>query len=145
MNEIRFEMAQPEDEAKVRELLITSGLPDEDIAPHFKQFIVAKFRTEPVGCVGLEISGDCALLRSLAVVPSRRSRGLAAELCARLEESARSRGFRTLYLLTTTAADYFSRRGYQRVERTAAPAAIRATRQFTDLCPSTAVLMKIEL
>jgi amino-acid N-acetyltransferase len=44
-------------------------------------------------------------------------------------------------LLTTTAAAFFEKRGYRRLARTSAPAAIRATTQFSALCPSTATLM----
>lgn len=145
MNELTFAFARTEDETRVRELLTASGLPDEDIAPHLGQFILANIGDELVGCIGLEIAGDCGLLRSLAVVSSRRSIGLGTQLCGRLEDYARRRGFRTLYLMTTTAAEYFARRGYERVERGLAPEPIRGTRQFSDLCPSSAVLMKTSL
>ena len=145
MSEVVFLSAQPEDEPNVRKLLTASGLPDEDIAPHLQHFILAKAGAELVGCIGLETAGDYGLLRSLAVASSHRSRGLGAQLSALVEDQARGRGFRTLYLMTTTAAQYFERRGYEPVDRELAPGPIRTTRQFTSLCPSTAVLMKITL
>ena len=55
---------------------------------------------------------------------------------------AAEKGVATLYLLTTTAADFFGRRGYEAVPRSAAPAAIAATPQFRDLCPASSVLMR---
>jgi hypothetical protein len=43
--------------------------------------------------------------------------------------------------LTTTAAGYFERRGYVRVERHALPGPIRRSEEFTQLCPASAVAM----
>ena len=103
---LTFAFARPEDETQVRELLIASGLPDADAGPHLGNFILAKVGTELAGCIGLEIARDCGLLRSLAVAPQHRSLGLGAQLCDRLEEHAGRLGFRTLYLMTTTAAGY---------------------------------------
>jgi len=62
-------------------------------------------------------------------------------LLAHAEDEAEKRGAREIYLLTTTAEAYFSRRGYTRVERASAPTAIAATRQFSDLCPSSSSFM----
>jgi len=98
-----------------------------------------------IGCVGLEPLTDGVLLRSLAVEPGHRGRGIAARLCDEAEDATRSLGARELYLLTTSAADYFAARGFQRIERAALPASIQATAQFKELCPVTAVAMKKSL
>jgi amino-acid N-acetyltransferase len=145
LNHLTFEFATSEDETLVRELLIASKLPHEDIAPHLPHFILAKDGNDLIGCVGLEITGEDALLRSLAVSAPYRSRGLGKQLCDRLEEYARSRNLSTIYLMTITRADYFAKRGYQKVDRASTPQTIRSTRQFSELCPSSAVTMKIEL
>lgn len=47
----------------------------------------------------------------------------------------------SIHLLTTTAADFFESRGFRRISKEQAPLEIRATREFSSLCPSTAVLM----
>lgn len=94
-----------------------------------------------VGAVGLERYGQVGLLRSLAVTPSRRGRGIGYALVACVEEEARSHGLRSLYLLTTTAGAFFARLGYQRADREDAPAPIRSTSQFVSLCPSSSHLM----
>ena len=145
MNEVTYAFAESGDESQIRELLIVSGLPEEDIHSHVAHFILAKISGTLVGCVGLEPAGESALLRSLAVLPDFRSRGVAGELCLRIAEHARSRGYRTLYLLTTTAPDYFQKRGYLPMERNEAPEGIRKTEQFRSLCPSSATLMKTSL
>jgi len=98
-----------------------------------------------VGVGGLERDGSNALLRSVAVEPSVRGRGFGTALCDRLERKARSGDVETVYLLTTTATDFFASRGYVEVEREAAPAAIRETTEFTELCPSTATCMEKSL
>lgn len=145
LSALAYSFAIPEDEAQVRELLIASGLPDADISPHLSRFIVAKDGHRIVGCIGLEIAEDCGLLRSLAVAAPYRSLGVGSQLCDRLVDYARTLGFQTLYLMTTTAAEYFAQRGYERLDRALAPEAIRSTRQFIDLCPSSAIVMKTAL
>lgn len=93
------------------------------------------------GVVGLEIHGQVALLRSLAVPASERSSGLGAALVAHAEQFAARQGVEAIYLLTTSAAGYFERRGYSHVPRQAAPQAIANTSQFSDLCPSSSAFM----
>jgi N-acetylglutamate synthase-like GNAT family acetyltransferase len=46
-----------------------------------------------------------------------------------------------MYLLTTTAAGFFERRGYVAAARESAPAEIRATREFADICPASSAFM----
>lgn len=145
MNNIRFQFANAEDEAQVRELLVQSQLPHEDIAPHLRNFILAWNDKEIIGCVGLEIVEGCALLRSLAVSASHRSLGIGSQLCAKIHDYARSRNLHTLYLMTKSVDKYFANKGYEQIDRELAPAGIRSTRQFTEFCPTSAILMKIQL
>lgn len=98
-----------------------------------------------VGVGGLEIYGDVGLLRSVAVERSARGRGFGTAVCKGLEARAREEAVETLYLLTTTAADFFADRGYEAVDRAAAPAAIQGTAEFDDLCPATATCMRTSL
>ncbi len=44
----------------------------------------------------------------------------------------------SIYGLTTTAEAFFVKRGYERVDRTEMPEAIRDTAEFRELCPETA-------
>ncbi len=94
-----------------------------------------------VGVVGIELFGSAGLLRSLAVSPGFRARGLASQLVAFCEVFAGTHGVQTLYLLTTTAAPLFSKLGYVQAERQSAPEAIRSTPQFCGLCPSSSAFM----
>jgi N-acetylglutamate synthase-like GNAT family acetyltransferase len=82
------------------------------------------------------------LLRSLVVRADARGTGLGSALVAHAESHARSEGISTLYLLTTTAERFFAARGYVAAERAAAPATIRDTREFADICPISSAFMQ---
>jgi len=132
----------PEDESRVRELLILCELPQEDITPeHLRHFFVLKEKGEIAGVVAVEVLGRFGLLRSLAVDPRWRLRGLAFHLTEEAEEYAASLKIEALYLLTMTAEGFFAKRGYQRVERTSVPPPVQGTAEFRGLCPLTAVCM----
>jgi amino-acid N-acetyltransferase len=126
-------------------LLAASGLPIDDLANPAISLIGAFLGRELVSVIGLEPCEEVGLLRSLAVAPAHRGRGIARVLCDQLLAIARERGFPTLFLLTTTAADYFAQLGFVAIERGAAPASIRSTAQFASLCPASARVMRLSL
>lgn len=133
-------------EHAVRRLLGAANLPSSDLeAGHMEHFFGCGANDAPQGIVGVELRGADALLRSLAVDSAARGRGCARALVAQAERHARAQGARRIYLLTTTAADFFARLGYNRLERSAVPASIRATSEFRTLCPASSVLMMKEL
>jgi amino-acid N-acetyltransferase len=94
-----------------------------------------------IGVIGLEVYGEYALLRSLAVADPAHGMGLGAALVAYAERYAAEHGGKTVYLLTTTAEAYFERRGYSRIRRSEAPEKIASTDQFSVLCPSSSTFM----
>jgi len=123
-------------------LLEANGLPAADLTPdHMRHFFYAGAGEAPDGLVGIEIHGADALLRSLAVAAGCRAGGLGSALVSRAESHARAQGVRAIYLLTTTAEAFFARRGYARIGRDEAPAGIRATREFADICPTSSAFM----
>lgn len=104
--------------AEVTALLHRVNLPDEGVAQHFRHFLVARADNKIIGCVGLEIYGEAALLRSLAVAPEQQKIGLGRRLTERALELARISGVREVALLTTTAAAFFKKEfGFQPAER----------------------------
>ena len=120
-----------------REKLPASDLTDE----HLEQFFFTGPASVPTAIVGLELYGSVALLRSLVVNTDVRSAGIGTALVGHAENHARSQGVQSLYLLTTTAEPFFARRGYVRIDRAAAPAAIQSTREFANLCPASSAFM----
>ncbi|HET7458710.1 MAG TPA: arsenic resistance N-acetyltransferase ArsN2 [Gemmatimonadaceae bacterium] len=136
------------DLAAVERLLTDAKLTTAGVAELFAEragdFIVAddpERGGEIVAVAGLEMCCNDALLRSVAVRPDWRARGLGHELVRRVVSEAESRGLRALYLLTTTAEHYFPRFGFARVERDAVPAEVRDTAEFKGACPASAVAM----
>lgn len=129
----------------VEQLLVTSGLPVGGVDENFGDFIVAENDTGIAGVIGLEKYGSVALLRSAAVTPESRGSGVGGTLVKTILERARVQGVREVYLLTTTAADYFPRFGFTEMPRSNAPGELGASREFQGACPATAVLMKRSL
>ena len=134
--------ARTADEAKIKELLANCELPTSDLYLVSLEFFLTIWEaTSLVGVVGLQAFGKTGLLRSLAVHPDQRGHGYGTQLTAQIEQRARDSGVKTLYLLTTTAENFFAAQGYARAERGSAPPEIQATAEFRDLCPYSAILM----
>lgn len=127
---------------QVRALLAGAGLPvgDLDSAPGLR-FWVVEDGGELVGVIGLERSGRAALLRSLAVAPAYRKRGLGRTLVEHLEREARAEGIELLVLLTQSAAVFFEGLGYSVVDRACIPDGVKQSAQFRTLCPASALCM----
>ncbi len=116
-------------------------LPLDGALEHLANFFVAVSEEVVVGVAGFEAHGTDGLLRSVAIAPARRGEGVARRLVESVESSARRQGMATLFLLTTSAGDYFSRRGFTPLERADAPASLAASKEFRGACPASAVLM----
>ena len=142
-HEIQFKQAPKNDRAKLISLLEENSLPVDDIDLGTQTFIVAVSNGRIVGCIGIEIYQEHALLRSLAVHKYYRNQGIAHDLINRLLEFARKSKVQHLHLLTTTARDYFLKQGFLEDKRENAPLSIQSTKEFSFLCPSSSVYMKL--
>jgi amino-acid N-acetyltransferase len=133
--------AKPEDQDAVVGLVASAGLPTPGVEIGLAEFVVAEYAGRIVGVAGLETYGADGLLRSVAVAEDWRGRGLGGELTRSILDAARRRGLTNLYLLTETAADFFSRFGFRPIRREDASEAIRASEEFRDLCPVSSTVM----
>lgn len=122
------------------QLLLLANLPADDLLEAGRFFVLEDARGL-VGFGGLEGMGPDQLLRSVAVAPGLRHRGFGAMATERLAEQARVDGARRLWLLTTSAEDYFGRLGWTRVDRAGAPGTVQNSRMYREFCPLEAVLM----
>lgn len=130
------------DRIEILPLLEQCELPITDInAEAPQEFFGIQNDSGLIGVIGLEHYGQFGLLRSLAVSHEHRGRHLGRQLVAFAEHYAANQGITKLYLLTTTAAGFFSRLSYLPTPRAEAPPAIRVTAQFSSLCPSTSAFM----
>ena len=145
MRDISFSFASADDLDAVVGLLRECALPHEDIGEHLSGLIAAKRAKNLIGTTALQAYGDVGLLRSLAVTEACRSHGLATELVTRIVTHARSSGVERLFLLTTTAQDFFTKRGFVPFERTLVPGAIAGTEEFRSLCPGAATCMSKDI
>ena len=116
-------------------------LPTEDLNQPGRRFHRFVDEQGLVGFGGLEGHGSDQLIRSVVTTPTRRGQGLGRALLKALEAEARQSGAERLHLLTTTAAPFFARNGYQAADRETAPDAIAASREFASLCPASAAYM----
>lgn len=138
-----IEPATAADAGAIVALLAAAGLPTADLdAAALPGFYLLHDHGRLIGAVGLERYGRDGLLRSLAVAPVARGRGLGRALVAAVEQQARADGMEALLLLTQTAAPFFASLGYQPIDRSAASAALQTSTQFAHLCPASAVCMR---
>ena len=138
----RIAAPTPGDLPEVCGLLAANRLPTDGLEHVVDTMLVSRSRGKIIGCAALEIHGTTALLRSVAVDAGWQARGLGAELVEKAIRLAQSRGVNQMFLLTTTAVDYFVRHGFERCLREDVPNAVRGSIEFTTLCPATAIVMR---
>lgn len=137
--------AAPGDLARIEQLLVASHLPTDGVADALNGFFVAEHEGNVVGVVGVEECCEYGLLRSTAVSAEWRSRGLGRQLVQRAIAESESTGVQALYLLTTTAEQYFPSFGFTKTARDSVPDAVRRTGEFMSACPASATVMVREL
>ncbi len=135
-------LAAPGDFAGVVRLLESADLPIAGLEPSLPDFLVAEEGGRVVGAVGLEVFGDCALLRSAVVDAGRRGSGIGIDLVESLLQRAATRGVREVYLLTTTAEHFFPRFGFVRIPRRDVASAVQVSEEFRGACPESAIAMR---
>ena len=145
MRMFNLRSAEDRDRAAVEALLTRETLPLEGVAENFAGFIVAEAQGRVVGAIGLERYGNRGLLRSAVVDPHWRGKGIGHALTETVLDVAREGGQVAVYLLTTTAADYFLRFGFRRIARGEVDPQVLQSAEFQGACPDTAVVMEARL
>jgi protein-tyrosine-phosphatase/N-acetylglutamate synthase-like GNAT family acetyltransferase len=130
----------------IETLVATSGLPREVVADRCPgSYVVARRGAEVVGVAALEAHDDVALLRTVAIEASERGNGTGLALVANRLAAAWTGGIDRVFLLTTTAPEFFRRFGFAEVDRASAPSALQASPEFAALCPSSATCMSVSI
>lgn len=145
MEGLALRPATVEDWLEVSALLTASLLPLDGAKERLDGFIVARAEGRVVGCAGIEVYGEHALLRSVAIRTEARGKGLGDALVKRTIALAKERGATALYLLTTTAEGYFPRFGFLNVARTEVPSSLHSSAEFQGACPESATAMRLDL
>ncbi len=125
------------------DLLKKSNLPTEDINPGTQLFVVEE-GDSVIATVAVEYDYDTALLRSLSVSKEKRNSGLGIKLVEFIEDYVQKQGVQTIYLLTTTAKEFFLKRGYQIIDRKTVPDFIKNTSEYSVVCSTSSTVMKKE-
>lgn len=133
--------ATPAMRAEIIALLQSQKLPVEDLPARLDAFFVAQEEDKVIGLIGMEHYGEYGLLRSMAVHPDFRNQHIAADLVDTLEQRAAAAGIKAIYLLTETAAGYFIKKGFSTIQREAVPDAVKASSEFSHVCPVSATVM----
>lgn len=139
--------AKRTDMVEIRALLATVGLEQSGAEDDcFPAFFTLRNETGLSGVVGLEVYGDDAILRSLAVAPSSRGGGYGWMLADLVISQARYRGVRRIYLLTESASDFFAAKfGFRAVDRATVSPRIAGTSQFSSSECLRATTMRLDL
>jgi len=122
-------------------LLRENDLPVSDL-DETKTLFACLSNGDVIGTGGLERFRDCALLRSLCIKKDLQKKGLGKLIVGELEKLAGQSGTNCLYLLTTTAGDFFTKIGYETIYRETVPIEIKNTTEFSSICPSSAIVMR---
>ena len=94
-----------------------------------------------IGSGGLEFYSEYALLRSVAVGESQRGKSFGTEIVNDLLDRAKGKSVKEIYLLTETAHDFFLKKGFQDVARENVPHEVKASSEFSSVCPVSAACM----
>jgi N-acetylglutamate synthase-like GNAT family acetyltransferase len=131
----------------VRQILQLVNLLDEQARDdQFQSFFVLRNEKGNVGCVSIEVYGDDAVLRALAVDPEFRGAGYGWMLADMAVGQARWRGVRRIYLLTESASDFFAAKfGFRVVDRTTLSKSISGSETFAAHAGSARVAMRLDL
>ena len=130
---------------EISDLLTTNSLPLDGVADSIERFVVAREDGRIVGCIGLEVYGGSALLRSAAVHDEVRGRGIGSMLVNEILADAQEQGVAAVYLLTTTAENYFPAFGFERIDRSEVPLELDASEELKGACPASAIVMRKRL
>jgi amino-acid N-acetyltransferase len=129
---------------EIEQLLSVLSLPTAGLRDQFpRAYAVAITRGSVVGCAGLEIYEDAGLLRSVAVVGAHQGTGIGRALVAERLAAAKRQGLEAVYLLTTTAAEFFVRLGFVPANRAEVPPALASSPEFASACPASAACLRL--
>lgn len=142
MQELSFQKADQSDLDFIKSVLKSNELPYEDLETSNVELFLTYENSDFVGVIGLEKFDDAGLLRSMAIAENFRNKGYGKKVCQKLTDYSENIGIKELYLLTCTAEDFFAKIGFEVISREDIPDSIKTTKEFSSLCPCSAICMK---
>lgn len=142
MPKFHIKSAESTDLQQIVSFLRANGLPTVGVEKCYSNFVIeTDERGVWYGIAGLELYGQSALLRSVAVDESSRRMGHGKALVDAVLSNARHNGVCNVYLLTDNASKYFESLGFALVDREDIDGAVKASPEFGACC-ATAVAMR---
>ncbi|MGO4812762.1 GNAT family N-acetyltransferase [Cupriavidus sp. 2MCAB6] len=145
LTDVQLRSASHSDWQQVVTLLESCRLPAADVVEIIEAFHIAVCDGHIVGCAAAEHHGESILIRSVAVEPEYRDRGIASRLVEALLMRARGTEARDAYLLSTVAPAYFARWGFSLIPAEEAPPEVTASSAFQRAAQTSALCMRCEL
>jgi amino-acid N-acetyltransferase len=136
--------AQIVDQKIIRTLLSDFKLPQEGLYKT-KLWVLQLSNGVVAGVAGLEFYCKQGLLRSVAVAKDMHNQSYGTMLTSFVIEEAKKGGVTDLFLLTTTAPEFFKKLGFKGENRDKIVGGIKDSVEFKSACPKTAVLMHLSL
>ena len=124
------------------QLLKKVNLPFDGVEDNLENFFVIRANEKIIGSIGVELYDNDGLIRSVAIDPSFQNQGLGHRLLIRIQQYSLEKGLKRLFLLTDTAESFFQRFDFQIISRDNVKSNITQSIEFTQLCPSSALLEK---
>lgn len=145
LTDVHLRSACHSDWRHVAALLERCRLPSADIVGIIESVHLALCDGRIIGCAAAEQHGESILVRSVAVEPGYRDRGIASRMVDALLIRARGTKVRDAYLLSASAPAYFARWGFSLIPADKAPAEIKASAAFQRAIQTSALCMRCEL
>ena len=140
-----FEDASMQDVPVIEALLVQANLSIVGVRRHIAHFRLGKLNGKIVAVGALEIYGEQALLRSIAVDTEQRNKAYGKQIVRDVCLTAQLAGIRDVYLKTVSAKPFFAGLGFQVIAYDQVPESLRKSSQFRGACPASATLMRLSL
>lgn len=144
-HKISLRQAIETDRSFIESTLTQAGLTTDGIKKTIDWVYLGWLNDSPAAIGGIEPAGKFGLLRSVVILPDLRGKGYGLRFCELLIREARGLDFLGLYLLTTTSEPFFARLGFEKADRSSVSDRIASTKEFSDICPDTAICMYLAL
>jgi len=140
--EIDIRKATQADLKDIKTILSFYYLDTENVEKNLPEFIIAQINNKIVGCACLDL-GNVVELRSIAVLPSYRNKGVGSKLVGAILK--RAQDLTDIVYLRTTSPIFFEKKGFKRLHNNEKKVVWKDCMQCDkyDICMQT--VMKIEM
>ncbi len=142
--ELSIEPATQDDLPSMVALLDRLKLSVAGLDDHWTNAVVLRATKTVVGCATLEVYGEDGLLRSVAIDPSIRGKGLGRVVSEAALGLGLKKGVCSFYLLTDSAVEFFKKIGFSSINKEQIPELLRKSTALSS-CSNSAVAMRLAL